>query len=125
MSVSLAFNRKIKCTDKGTTSVTFTVVGDGMTSKVFAIEVLPGSADPTCPHYRFSHVCHPSELLEFPDQENPEYSYFRTDEIEMIFDIPNPVDAVTAKIESDLRYLVREYNELSDLDDTESSVVIS
>ena len=125
MPALLSFNRKLKITDNGTTSVTFTAVGDGMTSKVFAIEVLPGSADPTCPHYRFSHVCHPSELLEFPAEETPDYSYFRTDEIEMIFDTPTPVAALTERIASDLRYLVREYNGLSELDDTESTEVIS
>lgn len=125
MSATLTFNRKLKITDNGTTLVTFTVVSSEMTSKVFAIEVLPGSADPTCPHYRFSHVCHPSELLEFPAEETPDYSYFRTDEIEMIFDTPTPVEALTCRIASDLRYLVREYNELSELDDTESSMVIS
>lgn len=125
MPSSLRLDRSVKITDRGTTSVTFRAVGDEMTSKVFAIEVLPGSADKSCPHYRFSHVCHPSELLEFPETELEDYSYFRTDEIEMIFDTPTPVEAVTARIASDMRYLVHEYNDLSDLDDEQASIVIS
>jgi hypothetical protein len=125
MSASLSLKRAIKITDNGTTLVTFTAIGEEMTSDVFAIEILPGSADPTCSHYRFSHVCHPSELLEFPTEETLDYSYFRTNEIEMIFDTPTPVECLTSRIVADLRHLMREYNEFSELDDTESTIVIS
>ena len=125
MSSSFSLNSKVKILDSGVTSVTYTVVGNDMTSKVFAIEVLPGSSDAVNPHYRFSHVCHPSELIELPEEETADYSYFRTDEIELIFDTPAPIEAVTAKITSDLRFLARQYNALATMDGLDYTTTIS
>ena len=73
-------------TDKGAVKLTITAAGTNITSAVFAIEVLPRSSDSLDPLYRFSHVCSPSELVEFPDYEPEDECYFRTDCIEMIFD---------------------------------------
>lgn len=124
MAISISLNQTIKLTDRGTAQVTFKAEGSEITSKIFAIEVLPGSADKLSPHYRFSHVCHPSELLEMPESEMDEYSYFRTDEVEFIFDSPTPVDRVACSIRGDIAHLVNELNALVTLDGFQSTVVI-
>lgn len=111
-------------TDKGAVKLTITAVGTNITSAVFAIEVLPRSTDNLDPIYRFSHVCSPSELVEFPDYEPMnDTCYFRTDCIEMIFDTAVLADLTYHSIEKDVNTLVREYNQLFALQDDSGGVV--
>ena len=111
-------------TDKGAVKLTITAVGTNVTSAVFAIEIIPRSSDSLDPIYRFSHVCSPSELVEFPDYE-PTYDtcYFSTDCIEMIFDTAVLADLTYHSIEKDVNTLVREYNQLFALQDDSGGVV--
>ena len=106
--ISITLNTVVKRTDKGTTSVTFRATGYQVSSSVFAIEVLPRSADFTAPNYRFSHVCSPQELVEFPEGVPGDCCYFRTDTIELIFDTPDPIGHVSANMQADIANLVRE-----------------
>lgn len=112
MSCTATVNYSAKKTDKGTVSLTVTVVAFDMSSKVFAIEVMPTSADRQAPYYRFSHVCSPAELIEFPEDEPMDNCYFRTDSIELIFDTDAMIEPVMDNIKKDIRKLVREYNAL-------------
>lgn len=104
-------------TDKGAVKLTITTVGTNITSAVFAIEVIPRSSDSLDPLYRFSHVCSPSELVEFPDYEPEDECYFRTDCIEMVFDTAVLAELTYQSIEKDVNALVREYNQLFALQD--------
>ena len=97
----------------GAVKLSLKAVGTDMPSEVFAIEVLPKSRDPKNVDYRFSHVCSVSELVEFPAEEDPTYSYFRTDEIEMIFDIVSLAIKVRDGVMADINKLVKLYNELN------------
>lgn len=110
-------------TDKGAVKLTITATGTNITSAVFAIEVLPRSTDTLDPIYRFSHVCSPSELVEFPDYEPEDECYFRTDCIEMIFDTAVLADLTLHSIEKDVNALVKEYNQLFALTDDDGGVV--
>ena len=96
----------------GAVKLSLTAVGTDMPSEVFAIEVLPKSRDPKNVDYRFSHVCSVSELVEFPAEEDPESSYFRTDEIEMVFDVISLALKVRDSILEDVNKLVAVYNQL-------------
>lgn len=100
-------------------------VGEGMPSAVFAIEVLPKSRDPLDVNYRFSHVCSVSELVEFPAEEDPKHCYFRTDEIEMIFDTITLALKVRENVVNDVNNLVLLYNQLSDLEIQGTTITIS
>ena len=111
-------------TDKGAVKLTITAVGTNITSAVFAIEIIPRSSDSLDPIYRFSHVCSPSELVEFPDYEPEDECYFRTDCIEMIFDTAVLADLTLHSIEKDINALVKEYNQLFALQDDTAGVIL-
>ena len=110
MAVSITLNHTIKKTPKGTVSMQLDVVAFGISSKVFAIEVFPKSADSQAPNCRFSHVCSPSELIEFPEDEPGDACYFRTDSVEFIFDNDLVIDHVLNNVNGDLDNLVKEFN---------------
>lgn len=112
MSASITLNHTVKQTKGGTVSLLLRAVGYDVSSKVFAIEVLPRSADAVAPYYRFSHVCSPHELTEFPEDEPRDSCYFRVAEIELIFDTKDMVEHVMSNMKMDIRKLVRELNEI-------------
>ena len=125
MSVSVTLNHTIKRTQNGAVSLTLTAVAFEMSSKIFAIEVMPTSADAQAPYYRFSHVCSPAELIEFPEDEPMDNCYFRTDSIELIFDTYDMVNPVIDNVEADIKKLIVAFNEFgSDQSIIESGSVV-
>ena len=116
---TITLSHIVKQTKGGTVSLLLRAVGFNVSSKVFAIEVLPRSADAVAPYYRFSHVCSPHELIEFPEDEPGDSCYFRVSEIELIFDTKDMVEHVMSNMRMDVKKLVRDFNEL----DSEDSVV--
>lgn len=98
---------------------------DDMPAAVFAIEVLPKSRDPQNTNYRFSHVCSVSELIEFPAEEDPDNCYFRTDDIEMIFDTIALAIPVRDSIIKDINTLVLLYNQINDTEIRGTTITIS
>ena len=111
---------------KGTTvKLSIQTASDDMPAAVFAIECLPKSADPKNVNYRFSHVCNLSELVEFPDHEDPEMCYFRTNDIEMIFDTIAIATKVQQSIINDINTLVLLYNQMNDTEIKGTTITIS
>jgi len=100
----------------GAVKLSVKTVGIEMPSAVFAIEVLPKSRDPINVNYRFSHVCSISELVEFPAEEDPDMCYFRTDEIEMIFDTVSLAIRTRDSLKVDIQELVKLYNEMGGIE---------
>lgn len=98
---------------------------DDMPAAVFAIEVLPKSRDPQNTNYRFSHVCSVSELIEFPAEEDPDNCYFRTDDIEMVFDTIALAIPVRDSIIKDINTLVLLYNQINDTESRGTTITIS
>ena len=115
----------IEVLSTGTTKLTVTTTSDDMPAAVFAIEVMPTSRDKTCSKYRFSHICSMQELVEFPDQEDPDMCYFRTDDIEMLFDRAQTAVDVLREIRADVERLVTQYNIANDPPLLGSTVTIS
>ena len=111
MSVSIKLNHKITTARKGHTKLHLYVEAEDISPKIFAIELLPRSADKLKPLYRFSHVCSPSEMVEFPDSVPGDNCYFRTDDITMIFDTVTLASAVLDRVQHDIRTLVNAYND--------------
>lgn len=122
-TASIYISKDMTTTNKGAVKLTITATGENITSAIFAIEVLPRSSDELDPIYRFSHVCSPVELVEFPDYEPEDECYFRTDCIEMIFDTATLADKTLHSIESDVNSLAVEYNQLNALGDDSGGVV--
>ena len=122
MNASITLNYTVKRTTKGTISLAFTTVAYAISPKVFAIEVLPKSADPENPNYRFSHVCSPAELVEFPEDEPGDNCYFRTDAVEFIFDTDKITGHVISNMKEDIARLVTEFNRLEDASGVTESV---
>ena len=114
MSASITLTYTIKQTREGAVSLSFRAVGFEMDGAVFAIEVLPKSADPANPNYRFSYVCSPSELIEFPRDNPGDWYYFRVDNIELIFDTDQMVPHVIYNMRHDVAKLANAYRELED-----------
>lgn len=106
--ISLELTHDIAKTKKGTVKLSLKVATTGMPSEVFAVEVLPKSADKYAPTTRFSHICSPAELVEFPALEPGENCYYRINEMEMIFDSSTNADLVLANVKKDLSKLVAE-----------------
>ena len=98
---------------------------EDMPAAVFAIEVLPKSRDPKNVNYRFSHVCSVSELVEFPAEEDPEMCYFRTDDIEMVFDNINLAIKTRDSVLNDINTLVLLYNQMNDVEIQGTTITIS
>lgn len=84
-------------------------VGSDMPGEIFAIEVLPLSADAMNSNLRFSHVCCYSELLEFPAEQSVDASYFRVSEIDLIFDNADMMQKAVDNISADARKLKKSY----------------
>ena len=124
-AATVQISQRTVTTDKGAVKLTITIVGNGITSCLFAIEVLPRTNLELNPIYRFSHVCSTSELVEFPDQEPGDNCYFRTDSITMIFDTALLAEKTLQCIEKDVDRLVKEYNVLNELSDASAGGVIN
>ena len=110
---------------KGAVKLCIKTASDDMPDAVFAIEVLPKSRDPKNTNYRFSHVCSLSELIEFPAEEDPEMCYFRTNDIEMIFDVISLAVQTQASILKDINTLVLLYNQMNDAEIRGTTITIS
>lgn len=113
MSKSISLVKAITITETGKAKLDIRAEGVNMTGKIFAIQVLPASADPENPEYMFSHVCTPMELYEFP--ENPQDSdliYFRTDDIELLFDTVAMAERTLRVIMSRVEHLIFDMNAL-------------
>ena len=118
MSISISLTDTMTTTERGSVRLSLHTDATGISDKVFAIEVLPRSCDKLTPLYRFSHICSPAELQEFPDEAPGDNCYFRVNDITMIFDTPVNATLVLKHIKDDIKHLVSEYRAL----DTAGSV---
>lgn len=109
---TIELTKEVVKTTKGAVKLTIAAAGNNIEPAVFAIEVLPRSNDSLDPIYRFSHVCSPAELVEFPDYEPEDECYFRTDTITMVFDTATLAEMTWESIQKDVNALVKEYNQL-------------
>lgn len=115
MSAYITLVSAISITKEGTTRLEITAEGINVTSKIFAIQVLPGSADPANNEFRFSHVCSPMELYEFPEDSVTDGEYFRTESISMVFDTAEQANCVCNTIRYKVEHLVNELNSLEEV----------
>ena len=122
---SITIESNITQIEGGFTKLTVKTTGDDMPSEIFAIEVLPASKDPMAVPYRFSHVCKLTDLMELPAEQDPEKCYFRTDDIEMIFDTVDIALRTNQILRSDINKLVVSYNNMNDPEMVGSTVTIS
>lgn len=122
---SITIESNITQIEGGFTKLAIKTTGDDMPSEVFAIEVLPASKDPMAVPYRFSHVCKLTDLMELPAEQNPDKCYFRTDDIEMIFDTVDIALRTQNILRSDINKLVVSYNNMNDPEMIGSTVTIS
>ena len=111
--------------NNGSVKLTVKTTSDDMPYEVFAIEVLPKSRDPKSVNYRFSHVCSLAELVEFPPDEDPEMCYFRTNEIEMVFDTIELAIQTQDNLIGDINSLVLLYNRMNDVEIHGTTITIS
>lgn len=112
MPVSATLAYSIRYSEQGPVALELTVTAFGMSPKVFAIEALPKSADPMNSNVRFSHVCSPMELTEFPEDEPGDNCYYRVDRAEFIFDDDSLIDHVLENMRHDIGKLVNALNGL-------------
>lgn len=113
MAIEITLTSTLTTTEKGTVKLDLHTDGtQDVTSKIFAIEVLPRSADKLAPIYRFSHICSPAELTEFPDDQPGCSCYFRVDDITLIFDTPVHANLVLETVKGDIKKLVSELRAL-------------
>ena len=122
---SISIVESIEVLPKGPTKLSITTSSEDMPASVFAIEVLPTSRDKVCTKYRFSHICSIQELNEWPDQEDPEMCYFRTNEIEMLFDLASDAVRVLNAIRDDINDLTRQWNIVNDPEITGTTITIA
>ena len=111
--------------NKGVIKLSIKTSSDDMPAAVFAIEVLPTSRDPMAVPYRFSHVCKMTDLTESPAEQDPDMSYFRTDDIEMLFDTVDIALETLNIIRNDINALVKQYNIMNDPEIIGTTITIS
>lgn len=102
-------------------TVTATTISLG---KVFAIEEFPASADSTNSVYRFSHVCSPAEMVEFPEDAPGENCYFRISNVRMLFDSVAIADSTADAVVGDIRQLKNEYNAMDTAEVKSTTVTV-
>ena len=100
---------EVTTTTAGNVYVHMTTSSESLDPKVFAIEVLPKAKDSTVPKYRLSHICSVAEMEELPEEETDEESYFRTDDIGMLFDSAIVANEAIKLIKWDIKNLGNEY----------------
>lgn len=122
---SLTIESNITNLDSGACKLHIQTSSETMPAGVFAIEVLPKSRDPKNVNYRFSHVCSVSELVEFPPEEDPDMCYFRTDDIELVFDTITIAKLTESSILKDINKLVLLWNQVHDLEIQGTTITIS
>lgn len=122
---SITIESNITQIEGGFIKLAVKTTGDDMPSEVFAIEILPASKDPMAVPYRFSHVCKLTDLIELPPEQDPDKCYFRTDDIEMIFDTIDIALRTNQILRSDINKLVVAYNNMNDPEMIGSTVTIS
>lgn len=122
---SITIESNITQIEGGFTKLAIKTTGDDMPSEVFAIELLPASKDPMAVPYRFSHVCKLTDLMELPAEQDHDKCYFRTDDIEMIFDTVDIALRTQNILRSDINKLVVSYNNMNDPEMIGSTVTIS
>lgn len=112
MAAYITLNTDMKQASGGNVRLMLWTNSAGMSNKVFAIEVLPRSADPTTARYRFSHICSVSELVELPDYDNGDTPYFRTDAVDFILEHASQVTPILRHMRADIKQLSADYNTL-------------
>ena len=109
MSISIGLSHSYQVSDAGSVALTVTAIGKGVSSNIFAIEVMPESSSGE-PSYRFSHVCHPAELLEYPAEAPGDSVYFRVDTITCVTDTMLLASSMLDEMRSDVAELAAELN---------------
>lgn len=112
MAAYITLNTDMKQASGGNVRLMLWTNAAGMSNKVFAIEVLPRSADPTTARYRFSHICSVSELVELPDYDNGDTPYFRTNAVDFILEHASQVTPILRHMRADIKQLSSDYNAL-------------
>lgn len=112
-------------TSAGTIKLSVQTSSSDMPAAVFVIEVLPASRDPLNVQYRLSHVAKLTDLVELPDAPDPELCYFRTDDIQCIFDTTEIAVDTLKLMKSDIDKLVLQYNQMNDPAVTGTTITIS
>lgn len=121
MEISVTLTDTTTMTEKGSVKLTLHTEATGISEKVFAIEVLPRGMDRLNPIFRFSHVCSPAELQEFPDEAPGDNCYFRVNDITMIFDTPINASLLLQHVKEDIKKLVDECRRLDEAGVTENT----
>ena len=107
---------EVNTTTAGNVFVRLQTSSESIPAKVFAIEVLPKSKDDTAPKYRLSHICSVAEMEELPeDTPGDDSSYFRVNDIGMLFDSYIVADHAIDIIKADIRKLGNEYATMYEL----------
>lgn len=122
MAIKITLYHDVLTTDRGTVKLILQTRAEDISSNVFAIEVIPKSADVATPIYRFSHICSPAELVEFPEDLPADNCYFRACDIEMIFDNKRLAHATLQTIIGDIKALVTEYKGLGEAEPDSGTV---
>lgn len=117
MAAYITLNTDMKRASGGNVRLMLWTTGLGMSNKVFAIEVLPRSADPNTARYRFSHICSVSELVELPDYDNGDTPYFRTDAVDFLLEHASQVTPILKHMRADIKRLMTDYNVLHEHDE--------
>ena len=125
MNPSITLHQQITKTNKGTVRLHLYTTAENISAKVFAIQVMPASADSHTTRFRFSHVCSPAELVEFPAQAPGDNCYFRTDDLVMLFDDPKTADLALRNVAADIAKLISEYKALQNQEPVSSETVFS
>lgn len=112
MSASISVQCVTKSTDKAA-ELELTATGTQMPSQVFAVELIPGSTDPTVPSVRFSHVCSLRDLNELTADAPGGSCYYRVASIRLILADLAEAARVKALLKADIAQLVHNYNELN------------
>lgn len=117
MAAYITLNTDMKQAPGGNVRLMLWTTGLGMSNKVFAIEVLPRSADPNTARYRFSHICSVSELVELPDTDTGDTPYFRTDAVDFLLEHASQVTPILRHMRADIKRLMDSYNVLHEHDE--------
>lgn len=88
----------------------------GVDNALFAYQVMPTVGGGTEYGARFSHVCSPADIEEFPkDAADPGKDFFRLTEVDLIFRNLKLLEDAWDKLQNDFTELVRTLNNMENL----------
>lgn len=100
-------------------------VGTETQEEIFAVEILPLTANPADATVRFSHVCDLADMNDFPTVRNNDYAYYRVGAVQLVLRNRLQADHVLKDLLAAVKSLMQQYTVYENTSSTAESTTIT